>query len=142
MSSSLILNFVLLFAGVAGFTLAFYIYHCKHKKQPLVCPIHGSCDVVTGSDYAKFLGIPVELLGMAYYTVVVLFHGAVIADAGMYTSTIAGLALALSGFAFLFSLYLIWIQAFVLKHWCTWCLCSAFLCALIFALTLGAGSLF
>ena len=142
MSSPLVIDFILMLAGLAGFSLAFYIYHCKHKKQPLICPIHGSCDTVTGSDYSKLFGIPIELLGMAYYTVVVLFHGAVIANAGEYTGAVAGIALGLSGCAFLFSLYLVWIQAFVLKHWCTWCLCSAFLCALIFGLTLGTGSIF
>ena len=45
-------------------------------------------------------------------------------------------ALALTTAAFLFSLYLTFIQGFVLREWCEWCLVSAFLCAAIFILAL------
>ncbi|MEX2054859.1 MAG: hypothetical protein WD972_01630, partial [Candidatus Andersenbacteria bacterium] len=39
--------------------------------------------------------------------------------------------------AFLFSLYLTFIQGVTLRQWCTWCLCSAALCTLIFLLNLS-----
>jgi uncharacterized membrane protein len=144
MEHPLLIDVVLMLVGGAGFSLAFYIYHCKHKKKPLICPMRSSCEFVTTSDYSKIFGIPVEVLGMCYYTLIVLLHGAVTADPALFTVGVAQLSLVISTFAFLFSLYLLSVQAFVLRQWCTWCLCSAFLCAAIFGLTVIAapGGLF
>lgn len=140
----IIIDIVLLLVALAGLSLASYIRHCKTKQQPLVCPIDGSCDLVTSSPYAKFLGMPVELLGIAYYSIVALFHLVILFTPGIFTQMTAAVSLALSAAAFFFSLYLISVQAFILKHWCTWCICSAFLCAAIFLTTYLAvpGSLF
>ncbi len=138
MHDPLLIDLVIMLIGCAGFFLAFYIYHCKHKKQPLICPMRGSCEFVTASDYSKFFGIPVELLGMCYYAAVVILHGFVLANPAILNITVAQISLGISTLAFFFSLYLLSVQAFVLKQWCTWCLCSAFLCAAIFALTVIA----
>lgn len=51
-------------------------------------------------------------------------------------SSIVFVLLGLSLVAFLFSAYLTFIQAFTLRQWCTWCLISAGLCTLIFALAI------
>ncbi len=138
MQHPLLIDLVLVLIGCAGFLLAFYIRHCKHRKQPLVCPMRGSCEFVTSSDYSKFLGIPVEMLGLCYYALIVILHGFVIARPELFTLRVARISLSMSTLAFFFSLYLLSVQAFVLKQWCTWCLCSAFLCAAIFALTVVA----
>jgi uncharacterized membrane protein len=131
----IVIDLVLLLVAVAGISLASYIRHCKTKKKPLVCPIDGSCDMVTGSEYSKFLGIPVELIGIAYYLIVALFHLAVLFVPWIFTPVVAAVSLGLSASAFLFSIYLTCIQAFILKHWCTWCVTSALLCAAIFLTT-------
>lgn len=138
MDHHILIDIVLVLIGCAGFSLAFYIYHCKHKKKPLVCPMRSSCDFVTTSDYSKFLGMPVEVLGIIYYAFVVILHGFVIADPTALTLPVARVSLGISTLAFFFSLYLLSVQAFVLKQWCTWCLCSAFLCASVFILTVVA----
>ncbi len=128
-------DFALIIFGLFGFSLAYYIYHKKHKKQPLVCPLQSKCELVTHSDYSKIFGVPVELLGMLYYASVVIFHGAtLVAPSFVSVGMIRG-ALVLSACAFLFSLYLVSIQAFVLKQWCTWCLFSAGTCVFIFFFT-------
>ena len=121
--------------GVLGFALCRYLYHCKHKKKPLICPLRMSCDFVTTSKYSKFLGIPLEILGMIYYGAVALIHTVMffLPTLASHNETLFGLAA--STCAFVFSIYLTSIQAFVLKQWCTWCLCSAALCALIFFTT-------
>ncbi len=138
MEHPILIDLVLVLVGCAGFLLAFYIYHCKHRKKPLICPMRGSCDFVTTSDYSKFLGIPVEVLGLLYYAFIVILHGLVIAEPGLFTVSMARISLVISTLAFCFSIYLLFVQAFLLKQWCTWCLCSAFLCASIFTLTMIA----
>lgn len=135
MEHSFLIDIILIVLGSAGFSLAFYIYHRKRAKKPLICPLRAKCELVTTSSYSKFLGVPVEILGMLYYASVVIFHGFVLASPAAFSVSAVRLSLGLSTFAFLFSLYLISIQAFVLKQWCTWCLCSAALCASIFIVT-------
>ena len=88
------------------------------------------------SRYSRLFGIPVEILGMLYYGIVFIFYSM---SAILRYSVPVNLSLALialSIIAFLFSLYLTAVQAFLIQHWCTWCLCSAGLCTLIFLLAL------
>ena len=128
---------LLVLIGVAGFMLALYIYRKKRVGAPLVCPLRASCDLVTHSTYSKIFGIPVELLGMVYYAFVALSHGFALASFTVIPHVLIIGMLAVSAFAFLFSMYLVSIQAFVLKQWCTWCLISASFCVLIFVITLA-----
>lgn len=128
-------DLILVFIGFTGFVLAFYIYTKKHTKQPLVCPLRTSCESVVHSDYSRFMGIPVEKLGMAYYAFVAIVHGVFLALSHTPSPEFLLVSLVVSFTAFLFSAYLISIQAFVLRQWCTWCIFSAILCVLIFLIT-------
>ncbi len=131
-------DLALMCVAFAGFVIAFYIYHRKHEKKPLVCPLRSNCETVITSKYSHFLGIPIEFLGMTYYGGVFLIHAFMLAMPALATTTELRLGLAASTLAFFFSLYLISLQAFVLKQWCTWCLTSATLCVLIFFITLAS----
>ncbi len=129
--NSFLLHIFIACIGVVGFSIATYISLCKKKKKPLVCPLRTSCNFVTTSDYSKFLGIHVEYLGMAYYAFVTLLH-LLLAFSPYYVSDMVfwfGLLVSIG--AFLFSVYLTSVQAFVLKQWCTWCIFSATLCVII-----------
>lgn len=121
-----------IFAAFAGFSIASYIRNKKRSNQHLVCHVGSDCSAVVHSDFSKFFGIPVELLGMFYYGLTAVAHGVALAFPGFLHewSSLFMLTLALIGF--LFSAYLIFIQAFALKQWCTWCIFSACLCTLIF----------
>lgn len=121
--------------GLAGFALAFYIWDKKQRKNPLVCPLRMRCDLVTTSQYSKFMGIHLEILGMIYYAIVVLFHMLIVVFPHLFTLTTGRIFLVIAGGAFMFSLYLICVQAFILKQWCTWCLFSGAFCILIFLIT-------
>ncbi len=119
--------------GLAGFALASYIYIKKGNSEPLVCPLNGECDLVTQSRYSKFLGVPVEKLGMVYYTLVVAVYALHGFLPGLLSNTVMFLMTGVTIGAFVFSLYLIFIQAFVLRKWCTWCIFSACFSTFIFA---------
>ena len=118
--------------SLSGFVLASYIYVTKKSKEkkPLVCPIGGMCDTVVNSKYSKFLGVPVELMGIGYYALVILFYGARMFGLEM-SQELVFVAVSFSILAFFFSVYLVFIQAFSIKHWCTWCLFSAAFTTLI-----------
>ncbi len=123
---------LIVFASFFGFLLALYIRHKKSTGEEMICPIGSNCQNVIYSEYSKFLGIPVEMLGLFYYSLMALTYGILVGlpDLKVASSFILGV-LTLSLIAFLFSLYLTFIQAFYLRAWCTWCLMSAGLCTLI-----------
>ncbi len=128
---------LIIFAALGGFLLAAYIrYHKKSGRQRLVCPLGHDCDSVIHSEYSLFFGIPVELLGLVYYGFVAVSYGIFLILPSAATPFFVFSVLVLTTVAFLFSLYLTFIQAFVLREWCTWCLMSAGFCAVIFALAL------
>lgn len=124
--------------GIIGFCIAHYIYDKKHTGKPLICPVRSNCNVVIHSDYSKFFGISVEILGMFYYATVMFYHLAHVLFPTRFGSGIMLLSLGISTIAFLFSVYLTAIQGFVLKQWCAWCLTSAGLSLSIFLLTIFA----
>lgn len=137
-SNEFLMKFLIMILGVAGFFIARYIR--KHKKQntPLVCPIRFDCHTVVHSDYARFLGIPVEILGMLYYAFIVVtyvffvFYPEVFSFVSADVLNIFMISVSLA--AFMFSAYLIGVQIFILKKGCSWCIVSAFVCLTIFIL--------
>jgi uncharacterized membrane protein len=130
------LHILIIFAAFCGFLLAFYIRHKKRGNEKLVCPIGSDCDTVIHSEYAKFLGFPVEVLGLFYYGGIALAYGAFLAFPFLASPVLVFMVFGASIAAFFFSLYLTFIQAFALKQWCAWCLTSAGLCTGIFAAAL------
>lgn len=135
------LHTVIVFLGAAGFSLSRYIHKHKRHGKPMVCPLDFDCHTVIHSKYSKFIGIPLEYWGMAYYAVIFFAYASFIFAKNWYTNDIAASLLALTTTAFLFSLYLTSIQALILKEWCTWCLFSASICTLIFILAYAASDI-
>lgn len=118
--------------GLAGFALSLYISIKKAKAQPLVCPMNGECDVVTTSKYSKFFGVPVERIGVVYYLLVILVYTIHALMPWFVSDSIMFLMTGITIGAFFFSAYLVFIQGFILKKWCTWCLFSAGFSTFIF----------
>jgi len=92
----------------------------------------GHCDAVVRSEFSKFFGVPVEILGMLYYAVAAAAYSVFYFYSGLAVPLAAFAMFGLASFSFLFSLYLTFIQAFSLKQWCVWCLASAGLSSFIF----------
>ena len=137
------LEIAFLFLSVSGFIVARHIY--KHKKPgaktPLVCPMNFDCHSVVHSNYSKFLGIHIEILGMIDYAVLVIFYLTFILFPITLSPLSVSIVVLITLIAFLFSLYLMSIQIFVLKKGCFWCYISSLICILIFILTLLAYNL-
>lgn len=120
-------------AAVCGFGISAFIYVSKNRDKPFICPFGASCDPVVRSRFSRFFKIRNELLGMVYYGFIALgyvylaLEGA-LAGVGL---TVKMLLAAVSLAAALFSTCLVFIQAFVLRAWCSWCLFSAALSIVI-----------
>lgn len=123
---------LIIFCAFGGFLIAFYIRHKKSSREVLVCPLNSNCETVIHSDFSKFFGVPVEVLGLLYYGLIAGSYGILLGLPEISSPLFLYGLLSVSAGAFLFSLYLTFIQAFTLREWCTWCLTSAMLSTVIF----------
>ena len=93
----------------------------------VACIASANCSRVLGSSYAEIGGFPLAAIGAAGYFAVFSFS-----TLALFGIPRAPLLLGLTiGAMFLATLYLLYLQAFVLKSFCDYCLFSA---ALVFLL--------
>jgi len=123
---------IIMIVAFGGLSIAHLIHRKRKYSHQLICPIGTNCDPVIYSKYSRLFRVPLETIGAIYYTIVVLTYAAFQALPDLHSPGAALVLLELTTVALLFSLYLTYIQAFVLKQWCTWCLFSATICFIIF----------
>jgi len=105
-----------------GLTVSAYLtFEHYSASETLACPDTGavSCLRVTTSEYSRFLGIPVALLGLLFFVVVTVLC---LPAAWRSTSPLvsgARLAAVVGGVAFV--LYLVWAELFLIDAICLWC---------------------
>lgn len=125
------LDFFIVLLGLLGTLLCMHIYQKKREPKPLVCPLGADCNTVLKSDFSTFYGIGLEFFGMLYYGFIAIAYALTVAIPDLQTPLVYFILFGMSLSAFLFSIYLIFIQAVVIKSWCSWCLTSAGITALI-----------
>lgn len=105
--------------SIAGIGVAGYLTYVHYAGIEPVCTT-GGCAKVQSSTYAELAGIPVALLGLIGY---LLIGSAVWAEGEEGRAGTAALALVGAGF----SLYLTYLELFVIDAICQWCVVSAVL---------------
>lgn len=126
----------IILAALTGLAVSLYLRHKKKTStNQMACPMDGSCEKVVSSEYSKFLGIPVELMGILYYILISLSYVFFLLGPEV-PSWFVFFVIVSSISAVLFSAYLTFIQAFALRMWCTLCLYSALMCGIIMALAI------
>jgi uncharacterized membrane protein len=96
----------------------------------------GGCEVVQNSPWAVFLGVPVAAWGLAGY-IAILAVALVGADPRFQGQRWIPIALlGLTAMAFVFSVYLSYLEEFVIHAWCQWCIASAILSTVAFGFSL------
>lgn len=130
MRKSLLLALSLL--GVFISTYLWWVY--TSPTHALVC-LGTGCDAVRASRYAIMWNLPLPIYGVAMYAVLVLLIFAEQLMASQLARKIRHLFAALAAAGFCFSLYLTWLEGFVIHAWCAWCLASAITITFIFSLT-------
>jgi uncharacterized membrane protein len=117
--------------SLAGLFVSLYLYlHKLGVIGELACGVARSCDTVQSSSYATFLGISVPLIGLAGYAV--LFGLSLLSLERPADRRWPLLLLVLSGMAVGFTVYLKYVEFFVIHAICRWCVVSAILITLIF----------
>jgi protein-disulfide isomerase/rhodanese-related sulfurtransferase len=101
--------------------------------RPMVC-LGDGCDAVRMSPFAYPRGIPLPIFGVAMYASLALLIFAEPLFRGRQGRMVRLCITWISGLGFVTSLYLSGLEAFVIRAWCFWCVISAIVVTLIFAL--------
>jgi len=107
--------------ALVGLADALYLTIEHVTGQSVRCTILSGCSAVLSSPYAVVAGIPLAAVGAAAYFSV--FSLAVLTLFGY--PKVSGLLLALVIAMFAVSLWLVYLQAFVIREFCQYCLLSA-----------------
>lgn len=97
----------------------------------------GSCETVNTSRWATFLGLPVAAWGLGFYLVVLAV--ALVGVREQYADS-RGLSVALAaltGWGVLFSGWLTYLELFVIDAICIWCVISAIIVTVMFAVSVA-----
>jgi uncharacterized membrane protein len=106
------------------------VQHFTNGKVP--CSIITGCEQVLTSEYAEIFGIPTAAFGAAAYFLAFCF--ALLAAFGNRRMWLLyGL---LSVVMFLFTIWLVYLQAFVIEAFCQFCLLSALTTTILFIIAL------
>jgi len=115
------------FVAALGVGVAAYIAIAQAGDGAPACLAGGGgCETVSRSSHSELAGISVAVLGIAGYAL--LLVTALLRGDG---PRMAGFALSLFGFGF--SVYLTYLELFVIDAICQWCVASAVLMAVLFA---------
>ena len=121
-----------------GLGVSLYMAYVETTNTTAVCGPVGDCNTVQQSPYATLFGmVPVGVVGVLGYTLMLaLWAGSQWVDQFKALSSSVLLALALVGT--LFSIYLTFLEPFVIGATCAWCLTSALCMALILLFVAGS----
>lgn len=117
--------------GISG-----YLSYLKFDDAKAVCVAGGSfdCGVVLNSIYSEVADIPIAYLGLA--TNLIVLSMLLLEDRiGFLREFGVTLIFGIVLFAFLFSMYLIYVQAVLIESFCPWCLSHEGLITVLFILS-------
>jgi uncharacterized membrane protein len=114
--------------AVAGLIVASYLAYVETQAITAVCGPVGDCNAVQTSEYAYLFGIPIGVLGVAGYLAILIVWAW-----GRWRANDAAMLvlLGMSGLGVLFSIYLTYLEPFVIGAVCAWCLTSAVVMTLL-----------
>ena len=113
--------------ALAGLGVATYLTVVHYSGGQPVCAVGHGCVTVQESEYAELAGVPVALIGLIGY-VAILASLALRGDTGR----LVRVAMTAGGFAF--SVYLTYLELFVIDAICQWCVGSAVIMTALLAL--------
>jgi thiosulfate dehydrogenase [quinone] large subunit len=112
-----------------GILDAGYLTIQHYTKDPFSCPIFGGCEQVTSSAYSQIFGVPIALLGALYYGAVLIVSLYIYFSNNKKALRFLSQATVLG---FLFSIYLMYLQIYIIGAICFYCTMSALSSTLLF----------
>lgn len=124
----------LLFLGFLGLANAVYLVQAYSGNAELNCSVISGCAVVAESPYSVLFGMSLPSLGVVFF--LALFVGAAVLLI-LRSYKVAALYMGLAILGFIFSLYFIYLQFFVIGAVCVYCLISAVVSTLMAGFSVG-----
>jgi uncharacterized membrane protein len=118
--------------SLAGVFVALYLMLYKLGYIGTLSCAVGSCEVVQTSRWATLLGFPVAAWGVGYYLAVLGLALVGLRPALENSRRLSGLLVAITATGVLFSLWLTYLELFVIDAICQWCVVSAVLATALF----------
>jgi len=112
-----------------GMVDALYLTVMRGVHVP--CSVTGGCNEVLTSAYSEIFGIPLSMIGLVFYFTVFCLAVLDAFEVGQLLRYVFWLALP----AFVITLVLLYLQAFVILHFCQYCLASAAFVSTIFLIS-------
>ena len=115
--------------------MAAYLAHVEVREVDAVCGPVGDCNTVQQSAYARLFGVvPIGVLGVLGFAAILVAWGVRRWKTGPAASWAAVALLAMTGLGTLFSIYLTFLEPFVIGATCLWCLSSAVIMTTLYGL--------
>ena len=120
--------------ALIGIIDASYLTFIKFTHTPIYCtPGLGDCASVNSSKWSTLWGIPIAVFGLLFYLLVlflIVFGHKIKFIEPVLNYVLFGICF----FGFLFSMYLTYLELFVLHAVCQWCMVSATCATVLFIL--------
>lgn len=110
-----------------------YLTAKHYLDSSVYCPVGKSCETVLNSAYSIIYNIPISLFGIFFYFTILIL-------ALLYLQTekkiLIKIFFGLSALGLIFSLWLFYLQAIVIKAYCFYCILSAINILILFGVSL------
>jgi uncharacterized membrane protein len=135
------INLLIPLLALAGIGVSGYLTYVETQAVEAICGPVGDCNAVQNSSYARLFGVlPIGILGLIGFVMILiswLVQWLRDDKLGSYAS-LAMLGMAL--FGTIFSIYLTYLEIWVIEAVCIWCLSSAVLITALLLLSVRPAS--
>jgi uncharacterized membrane protein len=130
------LRYGAIITALIGLAVSAYLAEAKLANKDVLCfEGMGDCNIVNTSAYSMWRGIPVAVLGVIGYVVILALI--FIMNRQKDQSSIIILAFfGVTTFGTLYSLYLTYVELFIIHAVCPWCLTSAIAMFVLFIISI------
>jgi uncharacterized membrane protein/thiol-disulfide isomerase/thioredoxin len=131
------LDTVFIVLVLAGLGVALYLAYVETQAVSAVCGPVGDCNAVQSSPYARLFGVlPVGVLGVIGYLAILAAWIYPRLRSDWLAQVAPLLVFGMTFMGVIFSLYLTYLEPFVIKAVCIWCLTSAVIMTLLLLLSI------
>jgi len=128
-------NWLFPILSVIGLGVAGYLAYVEFTQVEAVCGPVGNCNTVQQSTYATLFGvIPIGFLGVLGYLGILILWLLETLEIPIWQKRIKAALWVIALFGTLFSIYLTFLEPFVIGATCMWCLTSAVIMTFLFFL--------
>ena len=123
--------------ALVGLFVALYLWMYKAGFIGALACGAGQCETVQLSRWATLLSLPVAAWGVGFYALVFLVAFLLVQERFEGSRSLSLSLLLLTGWGVIFSAWLTYVELFVIHAVCRWCVVSAVIACVLFALALA-----